>query len=51
VPAICSATDRSCSFLSSRSLSRFSSQSAAVAIGWADLNEFDRRAFDLGMVG
>lgn len=38
------------SFLVSRSLSRFSSQIAAVAIGW-QIYDITGRAFDLGMVG
>ena len=37
-------------FLLSRSLSRFSSQIAAVAIGW-QIYDMTGRAFDLGMVG
>jgi MFS family permease len=37
-------------FLLSRSLSRFSSQIAAVAIGW-QIYDLTGRAFDLGMVG
>ncbi|CAL76708.1 conserved hypothetical protein; putative membrane protein; putative permease of the major facilitator superfamily [Bradyrhizobium sp. ORS 278] len=37
-------------FLSSRSLSRFASQIAAVAIGW-QIYDLTGRAFDLGMVG
>jgi MFS family permease len=37
-------------FLSSRSLSRFSSQIGAVAIGW-QIYELTGSAFDLGMVG
>ena len=37
-------------FLLSRSLSRFSSQIAAVAIGW-QIYELTGSAFDLGMVG
>ena len=37
-------------FLASRSLSRFSSQIAAVAIGW-QVYDLTGRAFDLGMVG
>ena len=37
-------------FLLSRSLSRFSSQIAAVAIGW-QIYDMTDRAFDLGMVG
>ncbi len=37
-------------FLVSRSLSRFSSQIAAVAIGW-QIYDLTGRAFDLGMVG
>jgi len=37
-------------FLVSRSLSRFSSQIGAVAIGW-QIYELTGRAFDLGMVG
>jgi MFS family permease len=37
-------------FLSSRSLSRFSSQIAAVAIGW-QIYDLTGSAFDLGMVG
>ena len=37
-------------FLLSRSLSRFSSQIAAVAIGW-QVYDLTGRAFDLGMVG
>jgi MFS family permease len=37
-------------FLLSRSLSRFSSQIAAVAIGW-QVYDLSGRAFDLGMVG
>ena len=37
-------------FLSSRSLSRFSSQIAAVAIGW-QIYDLTGRAFDLGLVG
>src|ERR1700754_1887470 len=37
-------------FLLSRSLSRFSSQVAAVAIGW-QVYDLTGRAFDLGMVG
>jgi transmembrane secretion effector len=37
-------------FLSSRSLSRFSSQIAGVAIGW-QVYDLTGRAFDLGMVG
>src|SRR5215831_11378355 len=37
-------------FLLSRSLSRFSSQIGAVAIGW-QVYDLTGRAFDLGMVG
>ena len=37
-------------FLSSRSLSRFSSQIGAVAIGW-QIYDLTGSAFDLGMVG
>jgi MFS family permease len=37
-------------FLASRSLSRFSSQIAAVAIGW-QVYDLTGRAFDLGMIG
>jgi MFS family permease len=37
-------------FLASRSLSRFASQIAAVAIGW-QVYDLTGRAFDLGMVG
>jgi MFS family permease len=37
-------------FLASRSLSRFASQIAAVAIGW-QVYDMTGRAFDLGMVG
>jgi len=37
-------------FLSSRSLSRFASQIAAVAIGW-QIYDLTGRAFDLGLVG
>src|SRR5215469_12746533 len=37
-------------FLLSRSLSRFSSQIGAVAIGW-QIYDLTGRAFDLGMVG
>ncbi len=37
-------------FLLSRSLSRFSSQIGAVAIGW-QVYDMTGRAFDLGMVG
>ena len=37
-------------FLLSRSLSRFSSQIAAVAIGW-QIYDLTGSAFDLGMVG
>src|SRR5262249_57293069 len=37
-------------FLLSRSLSRFSSQIAAVAIGW-QVYDLSGSAFDLGMVG
>src|SRR6476660_8853132 len=37
-------------FLLSRSLSRFSSQIAAVAIGW-QMYDLSGSAFDLGMVG
>src|SRR5262245_47732226 len=37
-------------FLASRSLSRFSSQVAAVAIGW-QIYDITGNAFDLGMVG
>src|ERR1700753_301861 len=37
-------------FLLSRSLSRFASQIAAVAIGW-QIYDLTGRAFDLGMVG
>ena len=48
--AICSGTDRFCCFLLSRSLSRFSSQIAAVVIGW-QIYELTGSAFDLGMVG
>ena len=37
-------------FLSSRSLSRFSSQIGAVAIGW-QIYDLTGSAFELGMVG